>query len=59
MNRRFEAGEIDPVHQPDAEMMADFGTKWLTAAKLRASLRYVTNSVAWHGDAAAFAARVL
>ena len=36
-------------------MMADFGTKWLKAAKLRASLRYATNSVAWHGDVAAFA----
>ena len=54
--RRVDDGELVPVHQPDAEMMADFGTKWLPAAKLRQSLRYASNSVAWHGDIAAFAA---
>ena len=58
LNKRFEAGEIAPVHQPDVEMMADFGTKWLPAAKLRASLRYASNSVAWHGDASAFHLRI-
>ena len=51
---RMEEGQILPQRQPDTEMMADFGTKWLSAKKLRVSLRYATNSVAWHGDVAAF-----
>ena len=54
LGMRFDNNEINPQHQPDEQMMADFGTKWLAAAKLRASLRYATNSVAWHGDLAAF-----
>ena len=57
LNKRFAVGELSPEYQPDEEMMADFGTKWLSAAKLRASLRYVSNSVSWFGDCAAFLVR--
>ena len=59
LNKRFGAGEINPQHQPDTEMMADFGTKWLPSAKLRASLRYASNSIAWFGECAAYLVRRL
>jgi len=47
---RFEAGEIAPMHISDDEQMADFGTKWLPSAKLRASLCYRVQLIrrAWH-----------
>ena len=59
LGQRFDDGEIDPQHVADADMMADFGTKWLPAAKLRASLRYASNSVAWYGDVEAFCSEAL
>ena len=40
---RVEAGHVKLVHVGDAEMPADFLTKWVPAKKLAASLDYVTN----------------
>ena len=40
---RVEAGMVKLVHVGDAEMPADFLTKWVSAKKLELSLDYVTN----------------
>jgi|AACY02.9.fsa_nt_gi hypothetical protein len=42
---RVEANKVKLVHVGDAEMPADFLTKWVPAKKLERSLKYVTNEV--------------
>ena len=42
--QRVAAGEVALRHVPDAQMCADFLTKWLPKAKVEASVRYVTNA---------------
>ena len=42
---RVSAGKLKLVHIGDAEMPADFLTKWVPAKKLERSIAYVTNSV--------------
>ena len=42
--QRIKSGRINVVHVPDAENPSDFLTKWVSAAKLRASLAYVTGA---------------
>ena len=42
--QRVAAKEATVGHVPDAEMPADFMTKWVSAAKLLASLAYATNA---------------
>ena len=44
LKQRVAQGECDVRHVPDAEMPADFLTKWIPGPKVEASLRYVTNS---------------
>ena len=41
------SGECRLVKVDDANMPADFMTKWLSGPKFRASLTYATNSDAW------------
>ena len=36
--------DFGPLHIPDANMPADFLTKWIPAAKFATSIAYVTNS---------------
>ena len=50
--KRIAAGLVLPTSVRDAECPADFLTKFVSAAKLRASLAYATNSRVWHGAAA-------
>ena len=40
---RVAANKVKLVHVGDAEMPADFLTKWVPAKKLERSLAYVTN----------------
>ena len=49
---RVEAGEMKPEFVPDGENPADFLTKWLPTAKLRASHNYATNARVWFGKSA-------
>ena len=44
--QRIADGEVRLVHVPDEENPSDFLTKWVPAAKLRASLRYATGAAA-------------
>ena len=44
--QRIADGEVRLVHVPDDENPSDFLTKWVPAAKLRASLRYATGAAA-------------
>ena len=44
--QRIADGEVRLVHVPDEENPSDFLTKWVSAAKLRASLRYATGAAA-------------
>ena len=44
--QRIAEGEVRLVHVPDDENPSDFLTKWVPAAKLRASLRYATGAAA-------------
>ena len=44
--QRIRSGSVKVVHVPDTANPSDFLTKWVPAAKLRASLSYVTGSKA-------------
>ena len=44
LKQRIAAGEVTLRHISDAQMPADFLTKWIPKPKLEASLVYVTNS---------------
>ena len=44
LKQRVTSDEIKLVHVPDAEMPADFLTKWIPRSKLLISLRYATNA---------------
>ena len=44
LKQRVASGEVKLVHVPDAEMPADFLTKWIPRSKLQVSLRYATNA---------------
>jgi hypothetical protein len=44
LKQRIAAGEVDLRHVSDADMPADFLTKWIPRSKLELSLEYVTNA---------------
>ena len=44
LQQRVADKEIDLRHVVDADMPADFLTKWISASKLEKSVRYATNS---------------
>ena len=47
LRQRMARGECRLVKVDDANMPADFMTKWLGGPKFRTSLAYATNSDAW------------
>jgi hypothetical protein len=44
LQQRVADKEIDLRHVVDADMLANFLTKWISASKLEKSVRYATNS---------------
>ena len=44
LKQRIAAAEVTLRYVPDANMPADFLTKWIPAAKFATSIAYVTNS---------------
>ena len=52
LRQRIAAGECRVVKIDDANMPADFLTKWLSGPKFRTSVAYATNSRAWARDPA-------
>jgi head-tail adaptor len=48
--------ELELQHVSDSENVADFLTKWVSKAKLHASVRYVTNQAAWECSGSSSAA---
>ena len=46
LQQRVARGEVTLVKVPDAQMPADFLTKWIDTAKLKRSVLYATNAKA-------------
>ena len=44
LKQRIASGEVTLRYIPDANMPADFLTKWIPAAKFKTSIAYATNS---------------
>ena len=44
LQQRMRSGSVEVGHIPDADMPADYLTKWVNADKLRKSVAYATNA---------------
>ena len=51
--QRVRADDIEIGHVDDEEMAVDFMTKFVSDAKKKRSLQYLTNQAAWDARAAA------